>query len=281
MGTIMRRGKSYVVVMSRGRDPLTGKRRRDWHSGFRTRSEAVRAEAELASRMNRGLYVEPTRLRLGDYLIETWLPSISETVRESTLSSYSHNVRRHIVPHLGHVAVQELSGRDLNRLYAHLRRAGRLDGRGGLAPKTVHSIHTILHRALRDAVRWNLVSRNIAEAADPPNTSRAKEFRTWSRSELREFLAGVSTDRLFAAFVTAASTGFRRGELLGLRWFDVDLDGRRLSIRQSLISIEYEVRISEPKTSRGRRTVAIDPATTDALRAHRKNQTLDRLSAES
>jgi integrase len=103
-----------------------------------------------------------------------------------------------------------------------------------LAPKTVFYIHSILHRALRDAVRWGYVVRNVADAADPPK-AKTPEMRVWSPAQLRAFLGHVEGDRLYAAWLLAATTGMRRGEILGLRWSDLDLDAGRVAVRRPRI----------------------------------------------
>ncbi|MPZ71185.1 MAG: tyrosine-type recombinase/integrase [Actinobacteria bacterium] len=136
----------------------------------------------------------------------------------------------------------------------------------------------MLHKALHDAVRWSYLPRNVAQFSDPPKqTSSGRAMRTWTPDELRSFLEFVADDPYYAAWVLASSTGMRRGEVLGIRWQDIDFDRRRLAIRQTIISIDYRVEISEPKTARGRRSVALDSGTVAALRAHRATQNQQKL----
>lgn len=177
-GTIIKRGKSYSVVLDIGRDMETGRRRRRWHSGFRTRREAERALTELLGRLDKGTYVEPSRQTLAEF-VEDWLPAIRGTIRTSTWESYAANLRAHVLPVLGSVQLQALGPAQLNRLYADLRESGRRDGRGGLSPKTVRYCHTIVRRLLRDAVKWGKLTRNVADSADPPKqTARRREMKT-------------------------------------------------------------------------------------------------------
>jgi integrase len=138
----------------------------------------------------------------------------------------------------------------------------------------------VLRKALGDALRWKLVVRNVAADADPPKLRAAGrvELRTWSAPELRAFLKHVAHDRLYAAWLLAANTGMRRGEVLGLRWDDVDLDRARLSVRQTLLSVDYKLEFSTPKTPRGRRSIALDSGTVAALRGHRRLQTEEKLA---
>ncbi len=278
-GTIIKRGNSWAVVIEVGRDPRTGKRVRKWHSGFRTKRDAERARTELLSRLDHGTYVSPDRRTVGGYLEEDWLPAVKARLTPSTWDSYARNIRLHITPELGPIPLQALTAARLNEFYALLSSNGRRDGRGGLAPKTVRYLHGIIHKALADAARWSLIQRNVADQADPPAIrSTAPEMKTWTADELARFLDFVADDRLYAAWVLAATTGTRRGEVLGLRWSDVDLDASRLSVRQTLVSVAYETKFSAPKTSRSRRSISLDATTVTALRAHRKHQLEERMA---
>jgi len=166
----------------------------------------------------------------------------------------------------------------LNHLYAHLLERGRRKptsgGRTGLAPKTVRNVHTMLHSALHDAVRWGHLARNVAEAADPP-AARSPEQRAWSPVQLRVFLEHVQEDRLYALWLLVATTGMRRGELAGLRWADVDVDHATVSPLVPRVVVDHQVHDSAPKTERGRRGLALDPVTLEALREHRRRQAED------
>jgi integrase len=149
--------------------------------------------------------------------------------------------------------------------------------RGGLAPKTVRNVHGVLHAALRDAVRWGYLPRNIAAGADLPK-SVTPEMHVWNPEQLRAFLEHVRRDSLYAAWLLFATTGMRRGEVTGLRWIDVDLEAGRVSPRRPRVVVNHEVVASEPKTAKGRRSLALDPATVAALREHRTRQLEQRLA---
>jgi integrase len=212
-------------------------------------------------------------LSIKTFLLDHWLPAVEVGLRHSTVQGYRSAIRNYVVPRLGEILIQALTPDQLNAFYGDLLREGRCKGKGGLSPKTVHNVHVMLHKALHDAVRWSYLPRNVAEYSDPPKqTSSGKAMRTWTPEELRSFLAHVEDDSYFAAWVLASNTGMRRGEVLGLRWQDIDFDRRRLSIRQTIISVDYKVEVGEPKTARGRRTVALDSRTVTALRAHRATQ---------
>jgi integrase len=272
-GHIRKRGNSWSVVVDHDRDE-DGKRRQKWHSGYRTKRDAERALTEILNRIGSGTYVDPGRQTMTEYLRE-WLVAIQRTVRPGTWTSDRSNVARHVVPRLGGRELRQLGASHLNVLYSELLDEGRCDGAGGLSPRSVRYIHTILHRALRDAVRWGKLARNPAEMADPPR-SRAPEMKTWQKEELRRFLASVEDDRLYAAWLLVSTTGLRRGELLGLRWSDLDFEAGRAAIHQTLSSVGGKITFSTPKTTKSRRSIALDPATLAALRRHRDAQDAER-----
>jgi len=167
----------------------------------------------------------------------------------------------------------------LNTLYARLLSDGHGTRPGGLSARTVRYIHTILHRAFKDAVRWGRLARNPADSADPPRASAtpAPEMMTWSADDLRRFLDGVSGSRHYPAFLMLATSGMRRGEALGLRWSDVNLEEGHASIRQTVIAVNHEIRFGTPKTAKGRRSIALDGRTVAALRGHRQRQLEERM----
>lgn len=189
-------------------------------------------------------------------------------------------VEKQVIPRLGGIPLQKLTPGHLNAAYADMLASGRRDGRGGLSPRTVRYAHTVMRKALADAVKWSRLARNAADSADPPSAkaAKAKAMETWSADELRAFLASVRSDPLHSAFFLSATTGMRRGEVLGLRWRDLDLGAGRLAITQTLIAPDYKLQFSEPKTDKGRRAVDLDPATVEVLRTHKKRQLEERLA---
>jgi integrase len=177
-----------------------------------------------------------------------------------------------VVDRIGERRLQSLTAPMLTRLYGELSES--------LAPRTVRGVHTVLRQALADAVAWQRLGRNPADRAKPPSVASIGDMppRTWSARQLDDFLTHVQTDRLYAAWRVLAMTGIRRGELLGLSWGAVDLDTARLAITRTLIEGKGAPRFSEPKTKRGRRSVALDPITVDALLEHRRRQLDERLA---
>jgi integrase len=270
-GSVRKRGSTWTWYLFVP-DPMTGERRQRSKGGFRTKRDCQEALNEALARLREGTFVRPSPRGLGGFLVDEWLPAVRPPrVRPSTWDSYRMAVERHIVPALGGVPLQGLTPAHLTAFYRALLDDGRRDGSGGLAPKTVRNVHGVLHAALRDAVRWGYLPRNVAGAADLPK-DMTPEMHVWSPEQLRAFLAQVRHDPLYAAWLLFTTTGMRRGEVAGLRWADVDLDAGRVSPRRPRVVVNYEVVISEPKTAKGRRSLALDPTTVAALRDHRRRQ---------
>ena len=205
-----------------------------------------------------------------DFLVDEWLPAVKVTLRPSTHKLYGTLINAYVVPRIGEVPLQKLTPARLNRLYAELLEHGRRDG-SSLSPVSVGKVHRIMHRALRDAVKWGLVARNVAASADPPREPRS-EVRAWAPADVRTFLAYTSDDPLAALWVLLLTSGLRRAEALGLAWTDVDLEAGRITVRQTLAYVGTEAVLSEPKTAKSRRLVVLAPVTVAALRSHRARQ---------
>jgi integrase len=257
-----------------------GKRRTVKKGGYRTKAEAQDALTDAIAEYRQGARVEPSKLSVGAYLKDRWLPVIEHSVKPSTFRGYSDIVENRLAPHIGDVRLVELNEGDIARMYSTLRSAGRRDGEGGLSEASLQHTHVVLHKALKDAVRGahgpKLLIRNPADDVERPRRVRT-EMKVWSAEELRRFLEATRDDRLHACFALAGMTGLRRGELLGLRWEDVDVEGGFLSVRRSRVAAGYAVNEGVPKSGRGRR-VDLDPATVAILRRHRTCQLEERMA---
>lgn len=280
-GHIVKRRSRYYAVVYEGVDPATKKERHRWYPAGDTRKGAEKILGDLVKRHHDGDYRAPDRITLGDYLTERWLPTKRAQLRRSTFDSYSRNVENHVVPRIGSIPLQKLTPEDLDEFYARLLVDGKLNGnKGGLSIKTVRYIHTIIRKALADAQRKGSVQRNVADLADAPKLSSAprRPMKVWTTEQLRTFLEAIADNRMYPAIYLAANTGLRRGEVLGLRWDDVDLDGMRLSVRNTVLNVAYVIEISEVKTNTSRRTVDLEPRTVAVLKAWRKVQLEERVA---
>lgn len=268
-GTVEQYGKGWRYRAAIGVNPDTGRRRWVSKGGFPTKRAATAALTAVLADADRGVVVERSPLTVSEYL-EQWLDGVAGDLKPTTLGSYRQAVKR-LKRTIGDVKVQDLKPLAVERAYQKLTASG-------LGAKTVLNTHMVLRRALADAERLDLVVRNAAAAARPPSVRR-KEQETWTPEELSRFLASVADHRLFAAFVLSATTGMRRGELMGLRWRDVDLDAGRLSIVSTITTVNGRAVESSTKTNKSRRRIALDGGTVAVLRAHQERQSAERQHA--
>lgn len=247
-------------------------RRQHTKSGFALKGEADKAMRDQLGKREDGTYQEPTNLTVGEFLRERWLPDIEGSIAASTFVSYTTDVNAYLVPRIGHVRLRQLDPGHVNKMYRELAQTKCEHRAGLLSASTRRGIHATLRRALRDAVRWGLVQRNVAALADPPCVQRhSHEMKVWTREQLRTFLGAVADDRLFALWRVYATTGMRRGEALGLQWRHVDLEKSRLSVQQARVTVGYKVILRTSKTGPGR-MLPVGAKTVDALTAWRDAQ---------
>ncbi len=272
-GYVAKKGNRWYAVVYEGVDPVTGRERRRWHAAGTDRADAERLAARLAKELN-GRNDETRSLSFGAYLTRRWLPGKQITLAASSYAGYKRNVERHIVPALGHLALRRLRPHHLEGFYTRLLHG---DDGSGLAPKTVYEIHLVIRGALSDAVRRGLVNRNVALDAHAPRLGAIPkvEQRSWTAEELQAFLQAAAGHRLFAALWTAAFTGMRRNELLGLCWSDLDVGAATLSINRGLVAIGYDLHETRGKTPNARRRIDLDRTTIAVLEAWRCWQTTE------
>lgn len=239
----------------------------------RTRDE-VRAKLTTAlADVQRGTFVAPDRQTVAEFLSD-WLRDVAQpNVRPRTALRYEQFVRLQINPHVGSVRLTKLTPQHLVRLYRTLST--------DLSPRSVNHVHRCLHSALETAVRWGLVARNVCDLVDPPRVPRV-EMRSLSLEQSRALLLAAQGDPLEALYSLALTTGMRQGELLGLKWQDVDLSAGRVQVRRTLARVTGKGWVeSEPKSAAGTRTVRLVSPVVSALQRHRAAQLEGRLRAGS
>lgn len=270
-GHIRKRGKaSWAIVLDLGRD-ASGKRKQKWHSVKGTRKNAEKELARLLNDLNTGGYVEPSKITVREFL-ETWLTDYAaQTVAAKTLERYRGIIDGHVSPAIGGIKLAQLRPLHIQSFYTDALTTGRKNGRGGLSAQTVLHFHRVLHKALSQAVKWQLLARNIADAVEPPRPKRA-EMQALDEADTAKLLQKLAGNRLYEPVVIALATGMRRGELLAVKWADVDLDGANLTIARSLEQTKDGVRFKTPKTDRSRRSIALPSFAVGILRAHKKQQ---------
>jgi integrase len=221
----------------------------------KTRKDAATRLAQAVAERDSGLVYDCGSMTVEDYLSK-WLVTTKGTVRERTWIRSEVDVRVHLVPVLGKVRLDRLNALQIQALYR-----AKLDS--GLSPRTVQIIHATLHKALKQAVRWQLIPRNAAQSVEPPK-ARKREVNPLDEGQVRRVLKAVEGDKLEALYVLALTTGMRSGELLGLRWEDVDLQAGILQVKRTM----FNGRVEAPKTSKGRRSIKLAQISISALDKH-------------
>jgi integrase len=273
-----RRGKeSWQITVELGRDPTTGRRLRRTHTIRGIKREAEQRRAALLHTLATGSYVEPSKQTVGAYL-GRWLRDYARTgVAPATFDRYEEIVRLHLNPTLGAVPLTRLRPGHILAALEHWRKPAEVGGRA-LAPRTVLHHYRVLHEALQQAVRWQLLAINPVAAVSPPRADRP-EMRALDRHQAARLLAALNGSEFESMTITALYTGARLGELRGLRWQDIDLARGSLSVQQTARTIKGGIAFGVPKTHRSRRSVALPMAVIDSLQARRKVQLEDRLRA--
>ena len=265
-GHVQRRGRSWRLKFDIGADPLTGARRVRYHTFKGTKRDAEIKLANLIAENSKGQYVDTSKVTVADF-IERWQRDWAEShVSAKTFERYAELLRNHVVAHIGDVQLQKLRAIHINELYGALLRGKE---RKALAPRTVGHVHRVLHRALGHANRWGLVQQNVAALVTPPRVA-STEIGAASPAQVQTVLERLEGRSVFPIFMLALATGMRRGELLALRWCDVDLDGAVLRVERSLEQTKTGLRFKSPKTRHGRRPISLPPSAIAVLRDHWK-----------
>ena len=264
-GSVYKRNKTWTYRIRDGRQGHPSK------GGFRTKREAEEALAVVRHELATGQHVRRSRMTVGEYLT-VWVPTQNRRLAPSTVKSYRTAVAR-IDRHIGDIPLQELTPEDVEQLHEDLRE-------DGLSPKSVLNTHHVLQAALRDADRRGLVFRNAAAVAQtPPNTREPQ--KTLSTHDLRTVIDVIEDPTMKAIVQVVSRTGLRRGELVALRYNDIDLDAKTIRVDTSLTAVGGELIEGSPKTKTSRRVVAIDDEVVKVLREHRERTDQERAELES
>jgi integrase len=261
-----KKGYTYAVTIELGKDPLTGKRKQTTKRGFETKKEAEKYANEIENQVNKGTYIVDSKMPLSEYLYQ-WLDlSAKRKVRDTTFSNYKRSIDKRIIPVLGNINLGDLKVAHCEKFIKNLIEEG-------LSERYIEYIYAVLYGALEKAVDWELILRNPLRKVDIPR-GRRRKYVTWSKEELNKFLhhAQFSDIIYYFAFLTDAYTGLRRGELLGLKWSDMDFVEERINVERNLIYDDQGFRFGPLKTDSSQRSIKIDSYLTSELKRYRKLQ---------
>ena len=273
VGSVYKRGKTYSIDVKLNKDE-NGKWNRVRKGGFRTKREAEAYLSELIAKANRGEYKEYDNLSVGEFL-ELWLEQYCRfNLKASTFGTRQLVVQKRIIPAIGHLAIEDLRPIHFTKFYNEMHAQG-------YKSEYIHSMHSILRTAFKHAVKWELASKYMMENVDAPKIERSKTLQTWTLEEAHTFLKYTETvenDYRHIAYVLAIFTGMRKGEILGLRWSDVDWDRKTLQVVQTVYKTLNEApSIQTPKTAGSVRSISVPDNVLDELKTHRKKQNALRL----
>lgn len=236
----------------------------------KTRKEAEDKLVELRRKSEIGVPMTPSHLTLGAYLQEWLTQIVSQRVRANTLSGYTFHVDKYLVPDLGPRKLGKLTAREVRLYLDDLKKRGH-------GPRTIRYVHATLRAALEDAMREEIIEKNVAKLVRPPTATR-EERHPLTVEEVRMLLKSTREDRLHALFVVIALLGLRRSEALGLQWSDVDLSQGTLMVRRGLHRINGQLQLLDTKTARSRRTIPLPGPVLLALEAHQRRQEAERVA---
>ncbi|WP_026332568.1 tyrosine-type recombinase/integrase [Deinococcus apachensis] len=257
-----------------------GSQKRRWVSG-KTQGEVQEKLRALQSDLHQGTLADTDRMTVADFLNHWVAHKEREGNKPNTVQSYRDTVNRYITPKLGRVKLEKLRPLDVEHMLTGLRRDGKSTS------LQVYALR-VLKMALQQAVRWQMLPRNVADAVKPPKMER-QEMQVWDRQQVADFLKATEAHPLHAAFYLALMTGMRRGELVGLKWEDVDLDRARLTVRNNLVEVigapiegktrlkkattsSVRLEVSTPKSKASRRTIVLSKGTVQKLREQQARQ---------
>jgi integrase len=269
-GHIRRRGeRSWEIKFDLEPASGTGKRITRYHSFKGTKREAAAELVRLKAAANRGDYVDPIKTTLSDFL-DKWEGWAATQVTAKTIERYRELASLHVRPHLGAIRIQRLKTADFAELYGKLQRP-KTEGGAGLAPRTIGHVHRLLRGVFERAAEWGTIVSNpvaVAKAPKVPDT----EIEILEPEEIKAVLRALRGRPLYPIAVLGLATGMRRGEMVALRWGDIDLDGGKIQVERSFEQTNAGITSKAPKTRAGCRVISIPPSISTELRTHWRQQ---------
>ncbi|MFP7254638.1 site-specific integrase [Terribacillus goriensis] len=266
-GHIYKRGKTYTYVIDVGRDPETGQRKQKSKGGFQKKKEAEQALRKALDVLEKEDFHSPSKENFSTFM-QKWLNTHYRfRVSETTTSISTYTINKHLLnnnPFLNK-QISKITTRDIDNFYGYKLNEG-------LSTSTVRKLHNLLNKALGQAQKWNMIISNPVASADPPSIKKA-EFLIWNSADINKFLITIRNERLYILFFLAIHTGMRKGELLALKWSDINLAKRIINVRRSLSNIPGKGYLhKELKTKKSKRNIIISKDVAETLLQHRKEQ---------
>jgi len=285
-GHLEKRSKSsWTIVVEAGRDPVTGKRKRIKKAFRGTKREAQKEMAKIIAQVEKGTYVEPSKLTFGEYL-KNWIENYGRTnISATTFRRYKQIIYSRIVPYLGNVKLDKLRPIHLQKFYSYLTTCKRLDGKEGtLSYDSIIYHHRVIHKALESAVTQQILPRNVADTVELPkkeiidNEDSKENVMVLDENQVVKMLEAAKETPYYTLLFVAVRTGMRRAELLGLKWNNINFNEKTIDIKETLLyTPEKGIYFKPPKTKKSRRKIDISDEVINVLRQHRKKQIENKL----
>jgi integrase len=272
---VYKSGTTWQIIIELGIDE-NGKRKRMFKSTHGTRKEAEKEMQKMLNELDGGTFVKDTKITVASYL-RNWIKIYVEpNLAPTTIDGYRSNVENYIIPRIGTILLQKLSPMHLHDMYLKLLDNGRLDGRGGLSPTTIRAIHRTLGKALDQALRMEQIKRNVSALVTIPKLKKYKA-EVYDEAEIINLLNIAKGTEMEVPITLGATLGLRRGEILGLKWSDINLKEGKITINNNLVSTSSGAVFTTPKTDKSCRTLELSEGILNLLKKHRLSQKENKL----
>ncbi|CAM4096921.1 tyrosine-type recombinase/integrase [Mesobacillus thioparans] len=263
-GSIFKKGTKYAVRFDKGKTK-EGRRMQGFKGGFKTKKEAREFLNKVLSELNEGKYVEPSQIPFSEYIIEWFNGSYKNSVEDTTAETRWYTVKNHLIPYFNNTSINSITTKMLDDFYND-----KLDE--DLQPKTIREFHNLLRRAFTQAVKWGYLKQNPALDATPPKIKR-KEVNPWTEEQTNRFLDVVKEVEEEMIYETFIFTGIRRGEMLALKWSDIDFEKAKIRISHSLArTVKKGIFLKDVKTKSSRRQISISSYLVEKLLLYKEKQ---------
>lgn len=276
-GSIYKRKNGSWAGVTRYVDPDTGEKKKHFVYGKNPKETAAKKQ-KFEDGLKKGILPKAGQITVGQWLDE-WIETYAKPrVRQNTYEGYHRIISSHLKPSIGAIILSELRPNHVQKMLNQKQKNGNLRTGGPLGARQIEYIFTVLNMAVTQAVKNNMVIRNVCDATNKPQKVR-KEFIPWTSLEINRFLQTVKHDRLFALYMVACGAGLRRSEILGLKWDDIDLEGGTLTVRRTLVRVKGipPYKFGEPKTIKSRRTIPLPDSVTRALTTWKSQLAVEKL----
>ncbi|MCR8980945.1 site-specific integrase [Brevibacillus laterosporus] len=275
-GHVRKRGDKWCFVVELPRDESTGKRKQKWFSGFTKKKDAEQALTQKLHELQTGLTIDASDMTVSQYM-EYWLENYAKaSTRPTTHNVYEKRIKRYIIPRIGRIKLKDLKVIHLQKMYTDLLKNGAMYREGGISPITIRHIHGLIHKALQNAERWQMITRNVARLVELPRVEK-KETIVLTREQVQALVESVKGKELCIPVLLAVTTGMRYAEVFGLAWKDIDFEKKTIHVKQQLVRTKGAYHLTPPKTKSSERIISLSESLIGPLKQHKAEQAQSKL----